>query len=280
MLPEFDNLSVRRSDLRLHLTGITPEFLSGPSIFLVPGYTDHAGRYPDTFKYFAERGHPVWGMDLRGHGRSGGRRGGLRRFGDYLDDLQAALEAVVQKAPAPWVLLGHSTGGLIVLSALIRRQRQLREAGVVGAAVTSPLLEIALKTPPWRRLLGQAASALFPALSLTSGVPPYANSHDPAVEAAKLADPLCFTAVNARWYPEVRREMVFVNAHGADIRLPLMVLQAGDDKVVVPQVAQTFAARVPGAEFTAYPEMYHEILLETDRARVWAALDGFLERLG
>src|SRR5690606_35552325 len=56
----------------------------------------------------------VYAWDLRGHGRSEGKRGVVKSFSEYYRDLHCFLELVKEKnADRPTVLLGHSLGGLI-----------------------------------------------------------------------------------------------------------------------------------------------------------------------
>src|SRR5258705_7896083 len=53
------------------------------------GWADHAGRWRDVGERLCAAGYSTYLLDLRGHGRSGGRRGHLSRFSQLLGDLQA-----------------------------------------------------------------------------------------------------------------------------------------------------------------------------------------------
>ena len=256
----------------LHLAGVTP---SGAEhgFFLLPGYTDHLGRYTDFFNYFADRKQAVWAMDPRGHGLSSGRRGYVHRFSDYLGDLQQALCTARERSGIKrWTLVGHSTGGLTVLSALVRRQAALKTWGVEQAVVTSPLLAIRLPVTPAKRRLGQVASALLPWLSLPGGGTDYANSHDPDQEARRRTDPLIFKWVNARWFTEVQGEMDALKGRSPEVNIPLLALQAGADRVVEPSATEAWMANCPSADYHVFADMYHEILLETEREQVFQHL--------
>jgi lysophospholipase len=260
---------VALGDAHLHLAGVTPAG-AGHGLFLLPGYTDHLGRYTDFFNFFADRGDAVWAMDPRGHGLSAGRRGYVRCFSDYLDDLQQAIFTARERSGVKrWTLVGHSTGGLVVLSALVRRQAALNRWGVERAVVTSPLLAIRLPVTPVKRRLGQVASAVAPWLSLPGGGDDYANSHDPDQEARRRTDPLIFKWVNARWFTAVQGEMDFLRGRGAEVTMPLLALQAGADRVVEPSATQAWMADCPTADYHAFDDMYHEVLLETERQQVF-----------
>ncbi|MDH4229601.1 MAG: lysophospholipase [Nitrospirota bacterium] len=293
--PFTTHLTIPSGGARLHVAGgpaavvaasassPSPEAYSPdrPGLFLLPGYADHLGRYAETVHHLRNQGYPVWGMDPRGHGLSSGRRGYVRRFADHLDDLEAGVDAAQRASGVnDWFVLAHSTGALVVLLSLLKRPTALAALGVRGAALTSPLLGIRLKTPLWRRALGMVAGALLPRLSIQPGGKPYHNSHDPVEQQKRLTDPLVFTTVNARWYAEASRAMALVRGHAGPLPLPVGVWFAGDDQLVDPEVTQRFAGDVPGVAWTRYPGMYHEILFEVDRPRVWRDIVAWLERVG
>jgi len=266
-------------DVQIHLIA-SPGAPARPALFLLPGYTDHAGRYGDTFRHFHDRGHAVWGMDLRGHGRSSGQRGYVPRFERYLDDLGVALACAQKETPAAgWVLLGHSTGGLIVLAALQERGAVAPFDAVAGAVVTCPLLRLGRNVRWWQRAVGVVAGRLAPRLSLPV-MAPYVHSHDPEQVRLRAADPLIFHSVNARWYEEVQAAAARVAARPEALELPVLGLQAGADPVVEPAAARDFFARCPRGRYVEYPGMFHEILLEQDRAKVFREIARWLDGLG
>src|SRR5450432_4197794 len=87
---------------------------SQAAIAVLHGYAEHSGRYEGLARHFAPLGIAVYACDLRGHGRSPGKRGHIRRFSDYLGDTDAFLTYVErQEAGRRPCLLGPSLGGLI-----------------------------------------------------------------------------------------------------------------------------------------------------------------------
>ena len=112
---------------------------------VVHGYGEHGGRYRGLAEDMAARGYAVHVYDLRGHGRSAGRRGHLGRFGDYLDDTAVYLEAVRGEQPGrPLFLLGHSLGGLIAAAYAEDRPTE----GLAGLILSSPFLRLGMPVPP------------------------------------------------------------------------------------------------------------------------------------
>lgn len=102
-----------------------------PPVLLVHGAWHGAwcweGNYLD---WFAERGHPTWALDLRGHGQSPARRAmRWNRLRHYTDDVAA----VVSDMPAAPVVIGHSMGGLIAQH-LLSRDVAVRGVGLLASA--------------------------------------------------------------------------------------------------------------------------------------------------
>ncbi len=104
-------------------------FRSGASVakgtvVILQGRNEYIEKYFETIRDLTARGLWVATFDLRGQGGSPRlikkRRshGHVRRFSDYERDLDTFLEKVVlPDTRLPFYLLGHSTGGLIALSA-------------------------------------------------------------------------------------------------------------------------------------------------------------------
>ncbi|MCB0074054.1 MAG: alpha/beta fold hydrolase [Caldilineaceae bacterium] len=81
-------------------------------------------------------GASVYALDLRGHGDSGGQRGGIDYVGQYEDDLADVLAAIRQDNPEhELIVLGYSMGGAVVL----RHAAQHNET-VDGYVLVSPNL--------------------------------------------------------------------------------------------------------------------------------------------
>lgn len=234
---------------------------------IVHGYGEHARRYGEFAGWLAERGWNVAALDLRGHGASGGRRGHIASFQQYLDDLDA-FRAVIQREvnAAADAILGHSLGGLIAV-----RYLEERSTGIEAAVLSSPALELALRVPPWKRALARWASRLTPWLSLPSGIAPEHLSHDPGVVDAYRRDPLVHRVATARWFIETLAAQRAAMARAGAIAIPLLVIVGDADPMVSSEAIQQFVERCGSRrkKLVVYEGFYHEPLNELGRERVW-----------
>ncbi len=86
-------------------------------VVLCHGYAEHARRYDHVAQRFGESGLAVYALDLRGHGRSGGKRVYLRDISEYTDDFHTLVGIAAAEYPElKRVVLGHSMGGGIVFA--------------------------------------------------------------------------------------------------------------------------------------------------------------------
>jgi alpha-beta hydrolase superfamily lysophospholipase len=89
----------------------TTETPSQPAMLIMHGLTAHSGPYTMIAEPLSERGFPVYGLDLRGHGLSDGHRGDCPSEERLVKDLCETI-AFVNERHENVVLIGHSLGVL------------------------------------------------------------------------------------------------------------------------------------------------------------------------
>ena len=62
-----------------------------------------------------------------------------------------------------------------------------------------------------------------------------------------------------------------------EIPIPLLIVSAGRDRIVINEATRNFVKRLPNAKHVELEDAEHEILMENDaiRARFWAEFDAF-----
>jgi alpha-beta hydrolase superfamily lysophospholipase len=302
MLSDFD---VQSASVPLRGRCATPSSHPWARLLIVHGYGEHCGRYVHFMRWLAERGVASDAIDLRGHGRSGGRRGFVRRWDEYLDDLQAFLER--ESSPAeggpisepgrvgpvgPQVrsvpsarsgrharalfLLGHSHGGLIAAAA--GERGILAQAGVEACIISSPYLATRVSVPRYKRLLAHVANPIVPWLGVPKGVKPEWLTADPSMRAEDRTDALINRVATPRWYLTMRVTQKRVMDESASFSLPLLCISGEADVVADPRATAEFYRRAGSKDKSLYiyADRAHELIREMGREKVFADIVGWM----
>jgi len=238
----------------------------------VHGWGDYTGRWEHVAEWFARRGIAFYGADQRGHGQTPGRRGHVERFAQYLADLAALRKLADAESPGPQFLIGHSYGGFIVL-----RYLETSPQGVTGSVLLTPYVDLFGEPPRWKVVMARLLADVLPSVPIATGLEYDAISRDPDVVRVFRDDPLCHERMTPRAYREMMTNLAILLDEKDRIAGPLYVALAGDDRIVSSAAAAAFARTLPGdVTIREYPGMYHNLLHEPDRDRVFTDLDGWL----
>lgn len=242
------------------------------------GLGEHIGRYEHVFATLNEAGWTAWGLDLRGHGRSDGRRGHVMAWDDYVDDVASLHRAADEEGfgELPRVQLGHSMGGLVATHLALRGKHDL-----AGLALSGPLLGVAVDVPPLKAAAGRLLSRLLPRLTMANEIDSGLLSHDPEVVAAYDADPLVHSLVSTRWFTEMLSAIDEAHRRAPSLSLPTLVVQGTEDRLTDPEATRRWSEAVAGPVSAHFLEGdYHEVFNEVDREVPLGHLTGWLGRLG
>ena len=231
-------------------------------LVIAHGLGEHSGRYSNVVDHLWPQGFSIWALDHRGHGKSEGKRGHVSSFGEYLLDLGQLVEMANQERTNGLKLfvLGHSLGGLIILNFALNSPEY-----VDGYIASSPAVGMIIEVPKAKKVLGNLMSSIWPGLQMSNELDPTQISHDPAVVSAYVNDPLVHSKVSARWFTEFMAAMERVNQQASEIKTPILMQVAGDDKLVNANSSRAFFERLQVQDKTLklYQGLYHEIYNET-----------------
>ncbi len=271
----FAECSLEADGIRLHRMSWTPPGVPLATLLLVHGLSDHGARYASAARMLASAGIGLQTWDLRGHGRSGGARGHARHFDVLLQDLDRVRRVVADELTpgAPLFLLGHSLGGLIAIRYLEEHPDAFR-----GGVIVSPWLGTVVQPPAWKVGLAGILSRVAPGVPFRARIPSGFLSHDPAIGRRFDADPLAHDIITPRLWTEVTRAIDLAFARADRIRVPVLFLLAGNDRIVDTARSREFGASIPGdrADVRVLDGRFHEILNETDAADSLAAIAAWI----
>jgi lysophospholipase len=270
------------------------------SLLFLPGRGDFYEKYLESLDYWHSEGWRVTALDWRGQAGSGrlGADPSTGHVADYriwLDDLAAFWSAWVRETPPPYVIVGHSMGGHLVLRAVAEGL-----IDPVAVVLSAPMLGFLTPGPNW--LLHRVAQVMCrfgnperPAWTISekpgSTIASRASllTHDEAryAEEARWKAHRPFLGMGPgswRWVERGYASMLAMDAPGVleAIDKPVLLLAARHDGLVSWRAIERAARRLPRAQLVTFGrEARHELLREVDpvRDRVLATIDDFLDRL-
>ena len=270
------------------------------TVCLFSGRAEFIEKYFEVIADLRRRGFAVATMDWRGQGGSqrmlpNPRKGYVRGFWEYDRDLIRFMKDIVlPDCPPPFIGLGHSMGGNILL-----RNATMPGLWFERIVLTAPMIAISescLGTMPKRAaayaevasLLGLSTAYVvggsddlvsdqkFEGNGLTSDYERWVRN-----KAVLDLDPsLGLGSPTVGWFRAALRSCRHIASLGfpSRINVPLLMFAAGNDSVVSTRAIEDFAVLAKVSSCILMPGSQHEILQENDavRTRFWAAFDAYL----
>jgi alpha-beta hydrolase superfamily lysophospholipase len=244
----------------------TPDGEPTGVVILCHGYAEHARRYDHVAERFAEAGLVTYALDLRGHGRSGGKPVYLKNVSEYTDDFHHLVGIASADHPGlRRVVLGHSMGGGVVFAYGVEHPDDYAAMVLSGPAVNAQD-----GVSPVMVLIAKVVGGLVPGLPVEQ-LPTDAVSRDPEVVAAYLADPLVH---QGKLPAGIAKALIGIGEtmpqRATALTAPLLVVHGEQDKLVPVAGSRRLLECVGAtdANLKVYPELYHEVFNEPERAVV------------
>lgn len=246
-------------------------------LVLIHGSMVHSEYYLPIAVALAERGIAVALPDLRGHGRSEGRRGHAVRTQEHVADTVRILRKAQALFPdVPLAAGGESYGGLIAYLAAATAPEGVALRALVISAPAFALR--ARPTPPlmaWLRRLARIMPGVYLPVRLNlAGV-----SSRPDVETISERDPLIVHQYTLGFYVGLVDAQEQAQEQARTGRLPpTLALLGGQDRVTDNRVTEELLGCLPGSHVRTYPDDLHGVLGE-DPPRTAADIAGFLAQV-
>ncbi len=241
---------------------------------VVHGLGEHIGRYAPAAEFFNRQGWALAGYDLRGHGRSAGKRGHTPDYESLLAQLDLLYHSLREGHPGrPLFFWGHSMGGNLVLYWLLSRKPALH-----GAIVTGPWLQTARPVPAPLLALAHLMNLLFPPFAQSNGLDPADLSRDPAVGQAYRNDPLVHDRISVRTALEMMRAGRRLLNHRGDLPVPTLLMHGSADRMTSFEASRRFADQHGNLQWVPWEGAFHELHHETNREEVLQTMLRWMEQ--
>jgi acylglycerol lipase len=242
-----------------------------PWVFHCHGIGEHCGRHQYLQKLIDKKANLLqW--DLRGHGKSSGKRAWVKSFDTYKDDIfEVYLKVQKLHSPKKIIFMGHSMGALITCGFLKKFHKDISE--FAGVIINAPPVNVGGAFESVSNFLGKKGSELLFKIPLGLPVPGSVDinalSHDPntAKEYKKDQDNCMF--LHSHLLFALVKELKDVYDSALNFGKPGFVSVGTEDAVVSPKACIDYFTNIEkGFELKTIPGSYHEIHNEIDEYRL------------
>ena len=261
-----------------------PASANAKTLVITHGLAEHSECYGHTAEALVELGWFVVAWDLRGHGRSEGKRGYVDRFRSYSLDLACLLRYLNEKSPntsplsAKFALIGHSMGGLITLQHILESGQSVSLPQPQAISLSSPQIGIALEVPAVKDFAARVLYRLAPKVTLSNEISYDDLTRDKELLKTYETDPLRQDKISPGVYLGMLDTIKYVQANASRFKLPILVQAAGDERIVSLPAIKDLVPKLGSADKKSivYEGSRHEIFNDLDRKKVIADLNTFL----
>lgn len=261
------------------------------SVIICNGRTEFIEKYFEVIRELQARGFAVFTMDWRGQGLSGRElpnplKGHFATLDDPIGDLFTALRLYGERLPKPHIVLAHSMGGGIALRAL--QSNKLQADGAVFCAPMWGIASLKGFAEDFAKFMHAIGAGHFfaPGVETKWKNEKFnkrnALTHDKERHARAMglvsAEPrLQLAGPTLSWVAAAVEAFDAFQQPNAlkHLRLPVMVISAGEESIVDNRSHEVVAPLLPNARRIVIAGARHEIMMEQDnlRAQFWAAFD-------
>jgi len=227
-------------------------------IIIIHGGAEHQARYDYITMQFNKFDYGVCRFDNRGHGRSGGKRGYIDNFHNFIDDADLIVELVKEEySYLPVFMLGHSMGGLITCAYGIKHPMKLYGQILCGALVA----EI-----PWFNDIKGIDVEKNGEMQLPCDLT-YLICRDQNVIKNAESDPLFLKYYTVKLYSSLLSGVRWLNKNIKKYTCPCLILHGSEDKIINKTSSEYLYNEISSIDknIKIYEGLYHEILNEFEK---------------
>lgn len=208
--------------------------------------------------------------DLRGHGKSTGKRAYIDNFSQFYDDLNQVIRFVFEKYKAQdYILFGHSMGALITAGFVQRAQYKKAPSCVFlsapPAGVRDPLGRLLIWSPSF---ISKSISNIPISVPLKGLVDLKKLSHDGRVYQSYLSDENNCLSLHTKLLLQMIKEAKSVFSRPLRCSASLYVAWGSDDQVISPAALRDYFSYLEkGAKTLEIEGGYHELHNEIEKYR-------------
>lgn len=238
-------------------------------LIVTHGLGEHLGRHEFLLKLFSQNFN-IAIYDLRGHGRSGGRKGWVGDFQHFWKDLHVVIEYLRKEfSMKNYTLFGHSMGGLITAGYLQNMAQEnfypekvfLSSPACAASGAMGPIFSNSPK------ILMETLTK-FPTLPLKGILNLKKLSHDSRIYESYIKDEYCQTSIHSHLFFELLKSARDVFSRPLRASCSLYGSVGTEDVLVNPGIMIDYFNNIEkNAQIKVIEGGYHELHNEIEKYR-------------
>lgn len=244
-------------------------------ILTLHGLGTHSHRIETLTDYFIEKGYAIFSFDLRGHWMN------IKKIPGHIEDIENIeldmilfKDLIIEKGgEKPIFIMGHSLGGLVSLMYAINHKR------TPGVLVSSPLLGFSSDVF-LEKTVGSLVAKINPTKVIKFEIDQNKLTSDLKLLRKQIADKHILKQITYATFSEIQSAMKWVMKNASNLVCPVLIMQAGNDKVTDKKQVKKFYKRVKSKDKTyrEYDGFLHDLWHEKRRLQVYRDMYVWLEK--
>lgn len=241
----------------LALWRLSPTNSARGRVLLVHGLGEHSARHQNTIDFLTKNQIEVVRFDLRGAGRSGGRRQWVEKFEDYVEDAAQVFHWIQRECPPlPLFVLGHSLGGAISAHFVKIYQKEIS-----GLVLSAPAYLPGDAVSSVKITVGKWLVKVAPTLRIPGSTDHSSLSKDPKVAEDYRNDPLACHFNTLQQGNEILRALSEMPSVCEKISIPVLIAHGTSDRIIKLEGSYHLLRCLQSKDksLTILPNAYHEL---------------------
>ena len=238
--------------VREYLPDSTPKGL----ILLLHGLSDNGGRFTLVAESFAHEGYIFIAPDLRGNGKSDGKRGHFDSLDQMMADINYLLQECKKLHPGiPVILYSQSMGGNLAINYALHYPNE-----ITCVVASSPWLRL---TKPPSAPVQWAASKLFkifPDFVIPNGLNANDLCHDEEACKVYSTDKLNHGKVSVSTFFNIKDSGEWAIRNASKLKIPMLLMHGDADPITSYAASQEFHQNSNSfLTFLSFKGLFHEL---------------------
>jgi len=232
-------------------------------IIIVHGLAEYCERYNYLVEMLNQNDISAYRYDMRGHGKSGGKKGWIDNYDSYIKDLGQIVKIVKEEnKDIPIFIMGHSMGGFITAAYGIQNKNK-----VESIILSAPALKRPENAKGINGLLIKTINKIYPSYKMKNNLGKLV-SRDKRVVDKYISDPLVLKKISIKLYYEfLIKGIGWIQNNIRKFDYNCLIIHGKEDKIINYKSSVRFEKKIKSNDkkIIIYDNLYHEILNEKEK---------------